>query len=557
MPLRPNMQPQEILEIFLRRKWLIVFSILVILFSASVYCVVTPEMYRSSTTILVVPQRVPENYVRSTVSTRIEDRVATIRQQVLSRTRLVAVMDELGLFKEMRKSQSLEGIVEMMRKRISIDTMNTGNRPNDSFTLSFVHENPQTAMLTTSRLASFFIDENLKTREQQAVGTAEFLDSQLKETKKKLEEQEERVKRYKSTYMGELPQELQTNLQLMSRLQDQLRANAEAIRTAQDRKMFTEAQVNSMELQISTLEAQARAAALNNPGHAPIESISPGDPAAAYTAELNLKKTQLANLSVRYTDKYPEIRRLKDEIAQLEKRVAEARGNLPTTSPSTGGQGNNTPVTPVTAAVSFPREREELQRLRSAMKGFDLDTQSLKKERKELEKNISIIESKVGRSPKREQEMISLTRDYENLKQSYDALLKNKLDADISENLEKRQKGEQFQILDPANLPESPFVPNRLRVFGIALAAALLIGFGGAIGLEAVAPAARGLKDFRHFSEIPVLAVIPSIHDNACERKQSRRRAAVFGGLITITLAVTAFLVVFGEKIRAILHWAN
>ena len=557
MPLRPNMQPQEFLEIFLRRKWLILFSIMVILFGASVYCVVTPELFRSSTTILVVPQRVPENYVRSTVSTRIEDRVATIRQQVLSRTRLVSVMDELGIFKDKRKSQPVEVIVEMMRNRISIETMNTDNRHNDAFTLSFVHENPQTAMLTTSRLASFFIDENLKTREQQAVGTAEFLDSQLQETKKKLEEQEERVKKYKSAFMGELPQELQANLQMLSRMQDQLRANAEAIRVAQDRKMFTEAQVNSMEMQISTLEAQARAAALNSPGQLPVESISPGDPAAGYAAELNLRKTQLANLSVRYTDKYPEIRRLKDEIAQLEKRVAETRGTSPAVPPAIGEQGNNSVPPPITATASFPREREELQRLRAALKGFDLDTLSLKKERKELERNINMIESKVSRSPKREQEMVSLTRDYENLRQSYEALLRNKLDADVSQNLEKRQKGEQFQILDPANLPENPFVPNRPKVFGIALMAALLIGFGGAIGMEAIAPAARGLKEFRHFTEIPVLAVISNIQDTAYDRKQSRKRTVVFGGLITITLAVTVFLVVFGEKIRTILQWAD
>lgn len=552
MPLRPNMQPQEFLEIFLRRKWLILFSILLILFGASVYCVVTPELFKSSTTILVVPQRVPENFVRSTVSTRIEDRVATIRQQVMSRTRLVAVMDELGLFKDDRKKQPVEEVVDMMRKRITIDVRN-----NEAFTLSFVHENRQTAMLTTSRLASFFIDENLKTREQQAVGTAEFLDSQLQDTKKKLEEQEERVKRYKSTYMGELPQELQTNLQMMSRLQDQLRANAEAIRTAQDRKMFTEAQVNSMELQINALEAQARAAALNNPGQVPVESISPSDPAAGYVAELNLKKSQLANLSVKYTDRYPEIRRLKDEIAQLEKRVAEARGTSPAAPPATGEPGSHSTVSPMTATASNPREREELQRLRSAMRGFDLDTQSLKKERRELERNIATIESKVARSPKREQEMISLTRDYENLKRSYDELLRKKLDADVSQNLEKRQKGEQFQILDPANLPEDPFVPNRLKVFGIAVLAALLVGFGGAIGLEAVDPTVREAKDFRAFSDLPVLASIPSIHDKAYAKKVGRRRAAVFGSLITFTMAVTVFLLVYGEKVRNILQGAR
>ena len=546
------MQPQEFLEVFLRRKWLIVFSLLFILFGASVYCVVTPEMFRSSTTILVIPQRVPEAYVRSTITVRMEDRLATIQQQIMSRTRLVSVMEELGLFQEDRKKKPIEEVLKEMRKRITIEV-----RHNDAFTLSFIHENRQTAMLTTSRIASFFIDENLKSREQQAVGTAEFLDSQLQDTKKKLEEQEERVRRYKSTYMGELPQELQTNLQMMSRLQDQLRANAETIRTAQDRKMFTETQVNSMELQISALEAQARAAALNNPGQPPAESVSPADPAAATAAELNLRKTQLANLSVKYTDMYPEIRRLKEEIAQLEKRLAAIRGASPTVLPAPGGAEIRSAVPPVTSTGSFPRERDELRRLRSALTGFDLEIQSLKKERKELERNISIIESKVGRSPKREQEMISLTRDYDNLKRSYDELLRKKLDADVSQNLEKRQKGEQFQILDPANLPEEPFVPNRKKVFGIAVLAALLVGFGGAVGLEVIDPTVREAKDFRAFSDLPVLASIPSIQDKAYEKKVGRRRAAVFGSLITFTMAVTVFLLVYGEKVRNILRGAR
>ncbi len=560
MPLRPNMQPQEFLEIFLRRKWPIVFSILFILFGASVYCVVTPEMFKSSTTILVVPQRVPENYVKSTISVRIEDRLATIQQQVLSRTRLTAVMDELGLFKEARKKQPVEEVVGMMRKRIAIEV-----RHNDAFTLSFIHENRQTAMLTASRLASFFIDENLKAREQQAVGTADFLESQLDDTKKKLEAQEERVRKYKTAYMGELPQQLQANLQMMSRLQDQLRANADATRTAQDRKMLMESQIGTLETQVNAMEAQARAAAArnSNPDKSKsfaAEPVSSSDPAAPYLPDLNAKKAQLANLSTKYTDRYPEIRRLKDEIAQLEKSVAEARGAVPSsaaTPAASAKPGRSKSFPGGMQASPFGKEREEIRRLRTVATGIDLELQSLKKERIEIQKNINAIELRVDRSPKREQEMISLTRDYDNLKKSYDDLLKKKLDADVSQNLEKRQKGEQFQILDPANLPEEPFIPNRPKVFGIAVLAALLIGFGGAIGLEMIDPSVRGTKEFRHFSEIPILASIPSIHDKAYARKVGRRRAAVFGGLITFTTAVTVFLLVYGDKVRTILQGAR
>jgi polysaccharide chain length determinant protein (PEP-CTERM system associated) len=552
MPLRPDMQPQEFLEIFLRRKWLIVFSILFILFGASVYCVVTPERFKSSTTILVVPQRVPENYVKSTISIGIENRLGTIKQQVLSRTRLVAVMDELGLFKEDRKKYPVEEVVEDMRKRINIEVRHT-----DAFTLSFVHENRQTAMLTTARLASFFIDENLKNREQQAVGTADFLDSQLQETKKKLEGQEERVKKYKSTYMGELPQQLQANLAVMSRLQDQLKANADAIRTAQDRRMFTESQIGTLESQVASFEAQARAAS-GGTETAAAEPVSPSDPAAPYLPELNTKRAQLASLSTRYTGEYPEIRRLKEEVALLEQQVAKARGNAPPAQGAAGEPAARQRVAPGTNPASPPaREKEGILRLRTVLTGLDLEIQSLQKEQKTIQKSVEGMEARVERSPKREQEMISLTRDYDNLKRSYDELLKKKLDADISQNLEKRQKGEQFQILDPANLPEEPFVPNRPKVFGIAVLAALLIGFGGAIGLEMIDPSARGAKEFGHFSGIPVLASIPSIHDKVYASKVGRRRAAVFGGLITFTMAVTIFLLVYGEKVRSLLQGAR
>ncbi|MGA8754241.1 GNVR domain-containing protein, partial [Candidatus Deferrimicrobium sp.] len=500
--------------------------------------------------ILVVPQRVPENYVKSTISIGIENRLGTIKQQVLSRTRLVAVMDELGLFKEDRKKNPVEEVVEEMRKRITIEVRHT-----DAFTLSFVHENRQTAMLTTARLASFFIDENLKNREQQAVGTADFLESQLQETKKKLEEQEERVKRYKSTYMGELPQQLQANLAVMSRLQDQLKANADAIRTAQDRRMFIESQISTLESQVASFEAQARAAS-GGTETAATEPVSPSDPAAPYLPELKAKRAQLASLSTRYTGEYPEIRRLKEEIEILEKQVAAARGNP---SPIKGTSGGSTSARPLAEKPPYPlsREREEIRRLRTVLQALDLEIQSLKENSAEIRKNVAAVESRVERSPKREQEMISLTRDYDNLKRSYDELLKKKLDADISQNLEKRQKGEQFQILDPANLPEEPFIPNRPKVFGIAVLAALLLGFGGAVGLEMIDPSARGAKEFSHFSGIPVLASIPSIHDKAYAKKAGRRRAAVFGGLITFTTAVTVFLLVYGEKVRSLLVGAR
>ena len=555
MPFRPDMEMSDYLEILRRRKWYILFSILLILFGASVYCVVSPEKYKSTTTILVIPQRVPEGYVRSTVGSRVDERLFTIWQQVLSRTLLLAVMEELDLYPEERKELPAEAVVEMMRKTVDIQVVSgtsTVGRRRDSgenaFSLTVTHQNARSAMLAASRLASFFIDENMKSREQQAVGTSEFLQSQLQSTKERLEAQEEKVKQYKLRFMGELPQQLQANLQILSRLQDQLKMNSDALRTAQDRKVFAEAQIGAFEAQWSASRAQA-AASGGTEGARPLS-----DPSIPMPDPLTEKKAQLAVLSMKYTDQYPEIRRLRGEIAQLEQQQAEVSGS----GGSAGTSGNTPPRRPVpgrvpSGSISGSRQREEILRLRAQSTAIDSEIASLRKERVGIGKSIADMEARVEKSPRREQEMVSLTRDYENLKASYDDLLKKKLDAEVSQNLEKRQKGEQFQILDPAALPLEPFTPNRPMVFGIAFAAALLVGFGGAIGFELLNPTLRGRRDFQHFFQVPVLASIPIIRDTEYEARKNRQKTVIYSGLISFGVLVTVFLVVFGKKIHHLL----
>jgi len=453
-------------------------------------------------------------------------------------------MEELGLYKEERKKLPPEGVVEMMRGSIDIQVASAADRSRrrdsgeDAFTLTVTNENPQLAMMTASRLASYFIDENLKSREQQAAGTSEFLESQLQETKVRLEAQEERVKQYKLQFMGELPQQLQANLQILSRLQDQLKMNSDATRSAQDRKVYLEAQIGVLESQLNAFAAQSSAAGSDAP-------ILSDMSAAGLANELSVKKSQLAALSAKYTEKYPEIRRLKDEVALLEKRLTEAIA-------LEGRSGNSAAILrPPTNAGA--RERDEFLRLRAQRKALDSEVASLRTDRRGIENAIAGLEARVEKSPRREQEMVSLTRDYENLKLSYDDLLKKKLDAEVSQNLEKRQKGEQFQILDPADLPQRPFTPNRPRVLGIAFAVAILIGFGGAIGFEMINPTLRGKRDFQHFFQVPVLASIPIIRDTEFEARKSRKLTVVYSGLISFGVLVTLFLAVFGQKVRNIL----
>ena len=555
MPLRPDMQPQEFLEIILRRKWLIVFSTLFILFGASVYCVVTPELYISSTTILVVPQRVSEGYVR-THTPRIEERLATINQQVMSRTRLRIVMEDLDLFRAERKNLPLEDVVEIMRKRIALQV-----RGNDAFTLSFIHADPKSAMLTASRLASFFIDENLKAREAQALGTADFLGSQLAETKAVLEAKEKALGDYKMRHMGELPQQLEANLRMLTQFQEQAKVNAENIRYQEDRREILETQLKTLDSSFSNRGSSGKTAGKGTtqksadrgsiPETASREAFDGQDRELPLPQVLRLKKEQLAAMELRYTENYPGISRMKQEIALLEQKIEENRRLAVSRQAGIG----NTAGKDQEMSMQMDYETEQqMESLREKLRGAKLEMSALKRERADIQKNVELYKSKVEGIPRREQELVGLTRDYENIKKSYDDLLKKKLDAEVASNLEKRQKGEQFQILDPANLPARPFTPNRPLVFGIAFAVAAIVGFGGAFGMEMIDPSVRGAKEFSHFSGIPVLASIPSIHDKAYAKKVGRRRAAILGGLITFTTAVTVFLLVYGEKVRSILE---
>ena len=539
MPLPSKMDVREYGKLFLRRKWVIVFTFLTILFVASVYCVVSPELYKSSITIIIIPQTVPQDYVRSTISFQVDQQIATISQQVMSRTALTTVMDELHLFEKERTKLTSEELFKKMRKQIGIEVLQ-GRGRGGMFSLSFLYEKPEEAMRGATRLASFFIDENLKTREQQAVGTSEFLESQLRDTKAKLEVMEKRVKDYKMRYMGELPQQLDTNLRMLTGLEDRLRSVEAGIRSAEDRKASLETQFNLVGRTAST-----RTAGNGNP-----VVVFPNDPSRPLEAELAEKKAKLAELSVRYTDMVPEVWRAKQDVTEIERRIEEARRTATALKAGSKNADHKAPEEELSSAGIDENRNQGPQ-----WKAVTGEIASLKKEKEGIRNRISTAEQKISQSPMREQEMISLIRDYENQKNSYDDLLKKKLAADVSQNLEKRQKGTQFQILDPANLPQEPFQPNRMRVMAVALLLALFLGFGGAIAWEATDLRLRNVRDFRHLYKVTILGTIPVFQDPQYQRSLALRRAAVFGGLITVTMAFSVFLVVYRDKIRTILNF--
>jgi polysaccharide chain length determinant protein (PEP-CTERM system associated) len=530
------MEVHDYLQILTKRKWVIIFSFLFMFLGASWHIFTTPKQYKSTTTILITPQRVPEEFVRSTVTLGLEDRLPVIEQQIKSRMRVKRVMEEVGLFAKARKEGLEDEAIGAMIKRIEIDAgADPKGRPateSDIFSISFMLEDPTLAMLTTSRIASLFIEENLKLREKQAVGTSEFLDSQLKETKAKLDAQEEKVKRYKMRFSGGLPEELATNLNNLGRLQQQEGMIAAEIRDLKSRKI-------ALQTQRSMLE-RGSYAIFHDDGKVEVDTSE--DSAIVIARQLNEKRRLLIELSAKFTDKYPDVVRLRGEVEELERRLAE----IPMSARSSNENDSNGNEKNVTNSRTYlpltGREMEASSLLETQMSSMEADIKALNRRREIISRKIFAVQAAVDRAPRRGQELITLTRDYENLKALYNDLQAKKTEADISQDLEMRMKGAQFQILDPANLPKKPFKPNIKKILGLAFLFAGFFGFGGAVGLEIMDLSLRGVTDFKHFFDIPILASIPILETMEIDRRPNLRRKAIIAGVVSFAFAFFAFL---------------
>jgi polysaccharide chain length determinant protein (PEP-CTERM system associated) len=540
MPLRPDMEPVEYLDILRRRKWIILFSVFLIHFGAAVYCVLTPDLYQSSIKLLIIPPTVSEGVVRSDLYVSPRQRLNILQQEILSRPRLLGVIKETGLFKG--RGSGAEGMVDMVRSRITWELVSE----KDTFKVAYSDEDPQVAMMVASRLGAFFIEENIKSREETGQETSKFLAGQVQETRMRLEQQEERMKRYKLEFGGELPQQEQSNLNRLQRLQEQIKNNSDTMARLQDRKVF-------MEAQISNIERSARMIENSDPW----QDVGSAGQAAPRTllSELARRRKKLAELSEKYTPLYPAVVQARWEVEQLEEKIAQARRAAKKSEGVSSGKATDS-----SSSRSMPEientdwDSAELQRLREQIAAIDLEAVALKRESATAIRTIDQIQKKVERLPQREQELIALTRDYDNIKKYHDELLTKMLEAQVTHKLDEKQKGEQFKLLEPARLPNRPFKPDRLQVLGLALLASLVIGVGGSIGLEMLNPTLRGAKEFKCFFNLPILASLPIIQDDRTKRRIAVQRAAIVGGLVSILGAYMVFLAVHAEKVKFILR---
>ncbi len=479
MPQQPEnpFKPEEILRIILKRRWFIIVPFCLALIAGIYLSITLPKKYEASTLIMIQAQRVPDSYVQSVVSSDIAFRLNTITQQVMSRTNIERLIEEYDLFTGPKYEDMFpEDKVAIVRNNIGVKTDTSGKRNElSTFSISYKGETPEKVRDIANALATYFIDQNLKVREAQAVGTSDFLDSELTTMRQRLEQSEQAYREYRQKFMGELPEQLDANLNILGRLNEETLENQKAVRELVSA-------ITELEHQIAESKETARAAMMASGGMEDGES-----------ADIEQLRMQLESLRTKYTENHPSVVRLKNMIEKLSQSA----------SPDTS-EGSDTATPSGITSPQLTSQEKHLADLKSQVRNLEENIE-------ELKKKTTLYQARVENTPKREEELLGIERDYDNLKAIYDSLLNRRLEAEISVNMEKKQKGEQFQIIDPARAPEKPIEPDMKRLFLLTVAIGLGIGGGLVYLLEFMKRSFKSIHEVESYLELPVLATVPSL----------------------------------------------
>jgi len=474
--------PEVLMQIAWRRKWLIAIPAVTIALSVAAVAHYLPNRYQSDALILVVPQVVPQSYVRAdTAPARLEDRLQSIEQQILSRTRLERIIQDFNLYATRRKTEIMEDVVDRMRQ----EDITVAPVKGDAFRVGFTADDPRAAMRVTERLASLFIDESLKDHENLAESTNQFLEAQLDDARGRLIENEKKLEEYRRQHNGELPSQVDSNMQGLHNTELQLQELLDSMNRDHDRRVLLERSI----AEAGPMTSGATAAVASSDGKGPVMSEA---------AQLAAAQADLRALQLRLKPEHPEVVKATRRVAELEKlAAAEAAGR-----PASGSTG----LTPAEAA-----RQNHLQDMKADLDNLDRQIAAKEAEEQRLRGVMTAYQKRIEAAPTRETELTELTRDYDTLQQSYRSLLARKQDSQIAENLERRQIGEQFKIIDAARLPEKPVSPDRPRIYLLGVIAALAFGFACAAGAEYFDRSLRSEDDVRAALNLQVLATIPML----------------------------------------------
>lgn len=507
--------PKDYGRLLLRRKWVIICVTFALALLTAVGAHYWPDSYKADSVIVVDPGKVPQTYVRSTATIPAADRLALLQAQILSDTRLSQIIDEMNLYSDLKNKTTPDQILLQMRKDIEVQPVAFENLQKvanpmraglEAFTVSFVSRNPSTAAQVSNRLASLFIQENMKARQDEVMGTAEFFDRELAKAKEDLQVKGKRLEMLRARYAAVLPESQNAHVQAISSLQMELSSEMDAITKDQQQKAALQGQLAESPT-IVDLDAQATGGA---------NTVSP--------EQMQIARLQSAidRLRSRYGPNYPDVLRLEEAIKELKAQVKPAQKAAAPTTPQAAPVGHHNPV------------------LESQIAGLDQDLQKHEERERELQSQIAFHQSKLQAAPAGQQELAEAEREYDNAEGNYKDIQARKFAADMSSEVEIRQKGERFVIVQSAQPPTRPYSPNRLLIDGMALPAGLGIAMFLAIVLEVIDGTLKTEREVKSTVQAPIVAEIPWLPTPLDTRRQRLRAMLAAGSSSLLALAYLA-----------------
>ena len=498
------MTPGDYVEIVRRRKWSLALPAVIIFVIAGIVALALPSIYQSASTILIEEQEIPADFVMTTVTGFAEQRIQQINHRIMSFTRLVEIIQRFNLYPELKDKWTTEEIVAKMKEDTHLEPVSaeivdkrTG-RPSTAtiaFTLSYEGKNPRKVQQVTNVLTSLFLEENLQVRAKKASDTSEFLEGEMERVKADLADIDSKIAVFKEEHINELPEMLQFNLQTLNNIERNIELSTQQLRTLKEKEEYLQTQ---------------------------LASLTPYEEEHTSRQRLEELKVQLVHLTKRFSDEYPDVKKTREEIAELEKQLADSDANT--------GDDKNRPDN--TIYITFSAQ----------LASTESEMASVKSQLEELNSREEKYRSRIAATPRVEEAFKVLLVARNNTQAKYDDLMRKHMEARVAHGLEKEQKGERFTLIEPPRLPEKPFKPNRLAIVLIGV----VLGIGAGVGLAALREfsddAVRDGDSLAMAFQFPVLAGIPRIMTASDLAARRRKRLAWVGGAVgAVVLGMLVF----------------
>lgn len=461
--------------------WVLAITTIFVGAAGWIAALVLPKKYTSQTMVLVEQPTVGPDYVKPVVSEDLNHRLGAMQEQILSRTRLQPIIEKFGLYRGDRDHVHIDELVDRLRGAVAIKPMaptpGTESHQLPGFYVNVTFENPKTAQQICTEITSMILAQNAGDRQKQVKITTDFLSQQLDEAKRNLDAQDAKLAQFKGQYLGSLPEEEQTNLSILMGMNSQLEANTQALSRAQQDKAFTESLLGQQE--------------------ANWKAILKGQNPETAEQQLTALQDQLANLLARYTPEHPDVMKLKNQIAELQKKQAA--------EPKNGGPANS-------ISTPSPSEPPQIQQLRAKLRQDEINITDLTHRQGQIQEQIRRLQGRVQASPMVEQQFKELTRNYQTALDFYNDLLKKRQTAGVAGDLESQQQSEQFRIYDAPSLPDQPSFPKKSVFVGGGLGAGLALGLGILFLIASNDKSFHNERDVELALKLPVLVLVPKLN---------------------------------------------